>query len=194
MLHRSDLRQHQHNPACAGEPCAQLEFQSRTLFWVKKRVAKHKRQRNTPVPEKNRGGRGWKKDLQICGVGAESRARRKLVVGKRPNGKYLFIRVNQSGGSSDEQYPTNRIEHSKTHHRAVAGRRHDCFGANFYPAAHFHQQRRVVSCGFADPVECHALRHDRRACVQDEHQWQRLFQPALLRRPPGATGAVRMRR
>ena len=56
-----------------------------------------------------------------------------------------------------------------------------CLGANVYPAALFHQQRRVVSCGFADPVECHALRHDTVGCVQDEHQWQRLFQPALLR-------------
>jgi hypothetical protein len=53
---------------------------------VKKRVKRRKSQLNTPcVREKSRAD--WKKALQICGVGRESRKRPTLVVGKKPNGK-----------------------------------------------------------------------------------------------------------
>src|ERR1017187_4754910 len=53
---------------------------------VEKRAERHKCQRSAPFAREKRRA-DWKKDLQTCGEGRESRKRPKLVVGQKPNGK-----------------------------------------------------------------------------------------------------------
>jgi PAS domain S-box-containing protein len=126
---------------CIGDPSyTAVDTQPnilRTSYWKPRRRClrirenrrweAQKKQRNTPLPEKNRGW-DWKIDLQTCGVGGKSRKRPALVVGKKSNGKcqitfFLVKRFAQrkmstenealeSGLAEDQEFLRALLEHA----------------------------------------------------------------------------------
>jgi hypothetical protein len=83
---------------------------------VENRVERGKMHRNTScareIPRAD-----WKRDLQICGEGRESRRRPTLVVGKKPNGKYQLRGAGKKPVSIMESLKIATLEKQRVYKR-----------------------------------------------------------------------------